>query len=176
MIRNRLIRNLLYYSYHAFGKRLPCSYERWGGKYWKKIRYHLCRPLFKECGRNVNVESGATFGRGEKLRIGNNSDLGINCRVWGDVTIGDDTFMGPDVFILTGDHGFSSKDIPMRLQDGKQAPVVIGSDVWIGTRVIILKGVRIGDHAVIAAGSVVTKSVPEWAIVGGNPAKVIRFR
>lgn len=79
--------------------------------------------------------------------------------------------------IFHGDHEMSRRDIPMRLQgDSVSKPVVIGDDVWIGARSIILKGVHIGKGAVIAAGAVVTKDVPEYAIVGGVPAKVIKYR
>jgi maltose O-acetyltransferase len=58
----------------------------------------------------------------------------------------------------------------------QERPVVIGDDVWIGGQVIILPGVKVGSHSIIGAGSVVTKDVPQYAVVGGNPAKVIKFR
>lgn len=177
MVKNALVRNLLYYTYHGIGKRLPCSYERWLGRLWKKIRYVLCSPLFSCCGTNVNIESGAYFVRGENIRIGNNSDIGINCQLWGTVTIGDDSFMGPEVVIRTNNHRFDRTDVPMRIQGfSEEKPVHIGNDVWIGQRAIILPGVRIGDHAIVGAGAVVTKDVPAGAIVGGNPARLIRMR
>jgi maltose O-acetyltransferase len=66
--------------------------------------------------------------------------------------------------------------IPMRLQPLKSAPVRIGNDVWIGARCIILPGVTIGDGAVLAAGAVVTRAVPANAIMGGVPAKVLKYR
>ena len=177
MVHNRLVRNFLYYTYHAIGKRLPCSYERWGGRLWEKVRYHLCRPLFASCGEDVNIETGAYFGRGENIRIGNHSDIGINCQIWGEVSIGNYSFMGPEVVIRTENHRFDDPTVPIALQGttaGK--PVTVGDDVWIGQRAIILPGVRIGSHAIVAAGAVVTKDVPEWAIVGGNPARVLKFR
>lgn len=85
--------------------------------------------------------------------------------------------MGPDVIIITGNHEFNRIDIPMRDQ-GETRPesVVIDDDVWIGTRSIILPGVHIEKGAIIGAGAVVTKDVPEYAVVGGNPAKVIKYR
>lgn len=55
-------------------------------------------------------------------------------------------------------------------------PIVIGNDVWIGTRVIVMPGVHIGDHSIVGAGSIVTKDVPEWAIVGGSPAHILKMR
>ena len=65
----------------------------------------------------------------------------------------------------------------MRVQGASDSrPITIDNDVWIGLRAMIMPGVTIGDHAIVAAGSVVTKDVPEWAIVGGNPAKIIKSR
>lgn len=85
--------------------------------------------------------------------------------------------MGPDVMIFTSNHETSRTDTPMRLQGtAKIKPVTIGDDVWIGARVIILPGVTIGQGAILAANAVVTKDVPEYAVVGGNPAKLIKFR
>lgn len=82
--------------------------------------------------------------------------------------------MGLDVTILT--HNIERTDIPMGQQGMRVSEVVIGNDVWIGMRVIMMPGVKVGDGAVIGAGSVVTKDVPDFAIVGGVPAKVIRYR
>ena len=95
----------------------------------------------------------------------------------GPVMIGKDVMMASEVIILTANHTFDRLDIPMRLQGARDVkPVRIGDDVWIGMRSIILPGVQIGRGAVIGAGAVVTKDVPEYAVVGGNPAKVIKFR
>ena len=84
--------------------------------------------------------------------------------------------MGPDVVILTNSHIFTDISLPMRCQGETVAPVYIGDDVWIGTRVIILPGVRIGNGVIIGAGAVVTKDIPDYAVVGGIPAKIIRYR
>jgi len=128
-------------------------------------------------GRGVNVEQKAFFGDGRNIRIGDYSGLGINCRLYGPVSLGKHVMMGPDVIIITSNHKSDRLDIPMTEQGGTGPdPVVIGDDVWIGTRVIILPGVTVGHGAVLAAGSVVTKDVQPYAIVGGNPAKLIRYR
>lgn len=143
----------------------------------RRMRSSVGKYLFDKCGNNINIEKGADFGKGNGISIGNYSGLGINCYVRGPLIIGSDVMMGPDVMIFHGDHSMSRRDIPMRLQgDSVSKPVVIGDDVWIGARSIILKGVHVGKGAVIAAGAVVTKDVPEYAIVGGVPAKVIKYR
>lgn len=91
--------------------------------------------------------------------------------------MGNDVVMGPDVVLMSSAHAFEATDIPVNLQGGlPRRPIVIGHDVWIGTRVIVLPGVTIGNKAIIGAGSVVTKPVTPWAIVAGNPARIIRYR
>lgn len=161
--------------YYGFARHLPGSGHRlFGGRF---LRGALCRRIFAHAGRNVNIEKGANFGGGRTLSVGDNSGLGVNCYIAAHVTIGNDVMMAPDVIILTASHSFERTDVPMiQQQDLPPQPVVIGNDVWIGTRAVILPGVRVGDGAVIAAGAVVTKDVPPLAIVGGVPARVIRFR
>ena len=111
------------------------------------------------------------------MKIGDYSSLNRDCWIANDTTIGDDVMMGPEVIILSGSHNFSQHHIPMREQGAPpRLPVTIGNDVWIGTRSIILPGVKVGNHAIIGAGSVITKDVPDWGIVGGNPADLIRYR
>ncbi|MBO5067563.1 MAG: transferase, partial [Clostridia bacterium] len=113
----------------------------------------------------------------EGLIVGDRSGVGINANLHGPVIIGNDVMMGPECIIYTRNHEFSNTDIPMNQQGFSEIKeVVIGNDVWIGGRVIILPGVHIGNGAIIGAGAVVTKDVPEYSIVGGNPAKVIKYR
>jgi maltose O-acetyltransferase len=131
--------------------------------------------IHKSCGSNVNIEIGAEFD--SNVTLGNNSGIGIRAIIGREVYIGDDVMMGPECIIYTANHRFDRIDIPMREQGFLDIkPVVIGNDVWIGGRVIILPGVRIGDGAIIGAGAVVSKDVPPYAIVGGVPAKVLKYR
>ena len=123
------------------------------------------------------MKQNCYVGQGNGLRIGHRSQLGHNARIDQHVTIGDDVVMGPDVVIMTNHHAFDNLDLSIN-QQGKLPikPVVIGNDVWIGTRAIIMPGVNIGDQAVVGAGSVVTGDVPARSIVGGAPARFIRMR
>jgi maltose O-acetyltransferase len=142
-----------------------------------RVRTFLCRRIFEFTGNDVTVLKGVTFGSGVNIHIGNYSSLNRDCWISNDTFIGDDVLMGPEVIMLSGSHNFERTDIPMREQGAPpRKPIVIGDDVWIGTRSIILPGVKVGSHSIIGAGSIVTKDVPEWAIVAGNPAKLIRYR
>ncbi len=143
----------------------------------KKIRRFICRRIFNKTGKNINIEHGAFFGSGFDIEIGDNSGLGLNSRVSSPLSIGDNVMMGPDVIIYTQNHNFDRIDIPMIKQgDSEKKKVIIGNDVWIGARAVILPGISIGEGAIVGAGSIVTKDVPPYSIVGGNPAKIIRER
>jgi maltose O-acetyltransferase len=147
----------------------------WKFGYW--VRMKLVSLIFLRCGKGVIIKSRAYFGTGESVSIGDRSQLGKNMKAESDLKLGDDVVMGPDVVIMSSSHAFDSIDLPVNQQGGRaRRPVIIGNDVWIGTRVIILPGIHVGDHAIIGAGSVVTKDVPPLAVVGGNPARIIRFR
>ena len=123
----------------------------------------------------MNIETDAKFST--SVQLGNYSGLGEHCRIHGKVIIGDYVMMGPDCVIYTRNYRFDRCDIPMCQQGfSPEKEVVIGNDVWIGGRVTIMPGVQIGSGAIIAAGAVVTKDVPDYAIVGGCPAKVIKYR
>lgn len=94
----------------------------------------------------------------------------------GGILIGDDVLIGPYVVINSSEHAHKQLDVPMTSVDHIMAPVRIGNDVWIGANAVVTGGIEIGDGAVIAAGAVVTRDVPPYAIVGGVPATVIGDR
>lgn len=129
----------------------------------------------KDVGKNVNIEKGAIFR--SQVSIGDYSGIGVRCEIYGPITIGKYVMMGSEVVVYTQNHATSREDIPMQFQGYTEVkPVTIGDDVWIGRRVIILPGVKIGDGCVIGAGAVVSKDTPPYSVVVGNPARVVKFR
>lgn len=164
-----------YCLYYFIARHLPCSTVPYslGSKH---IRHFCARLMLDKCGSNVNIEHGAFLASGKGIEIGNNSGIGINCRVAGPLSIGDDVMIAPGVTIVTQNHEISDTTIPMRLQTAEKKKVTICDDVWIGANAIILPGVTIGRGSVVAGGAVVTKDVAPYTIVGGNPAKVIKSR
>lgn len=110
-----------------------------------------------------------------RIIIGNNFYLNAHCHLLGEITFGNDVMIGPKTIIWGRDHGMGLES-SMNTQPHTSEPITIGNDIWIGANVIILKGVKIGDGAVIGAGSIVTKDIPEKAIVVGNPAKIVKYR
>ncbi len=147
------------------------------GREWqisKRIRQICAKLLFNQCGSNVDI--GRKCKLSPNISIGNNSGIGDYSYIQGEVTIGSNVMMAPNVAIIATNHNYEKKDLPMNKQGEKQTPVTICDDVWLGYGCIILSGVTINKGAVVGAGAVVTKNVPEYAIVGGNPAKVIKMR
>jgi acetyltransferase-like isoleucine patch superfamily enzyme len=111
------------------------------------------------------------------LSVGDRTTIGFYTLIYAseEIRIGDDCQIAPFVHIVDSDHGID-RNLPINQQENNSLPVYIGSDVWIGTHAVILKGVTIGDGAVVAAGSVVREDVLPYTIVGGMPAKVIGER
>ena len=136
-------------------------------------------------GDNVTIAKFATIqctgvirSLGIGLRVGNNSAIGAYSFLGaqGGITIGDDVIMGPRVSFHAENHRYEDPDTPIRLQGETRQGIVVENDCWIGAGAIILDGVRIGSGAIVAAGSVVTKDVPAFAIVAGSPARIIKQR
>ncbi len=172
----KLIRAFWYCFYYFFSRYLPRN--TWtGGKLWNALRAIPCRYLFAECGEGLHIDRMVDFGSGSKIYMGHHSGFGENVKIIGEVHVGDYVGTSFNVFITSYNRDFSRTDIPLILQ-GKRPdmPVILENQSNIFANAIVLPGVRLGEGCVIGAGAVVTKNVPRWAIVAGNPAKVVKFR
>jgi len=130
-------------------------------------------------GAGTHIGSGSAVRAHEgNVQIGTDVILGsrVTINAYLDVSIGDATLIADDVYLIDFDHTISGTDRPIKDQGITKAPVRVGSDCWLATKVVVLKGVTIGDGAVVGAGAVVTRDVPPNAIVAGVPARVIGHR
>lgn len=168
------------------------------GRLVPKLRYLARCWQFDEAGRRGAIESGVrllgdarirlgdrvTLRRGVvlaghgTLTIGSHTTINDGCQIsaFDAVHIGANCLFAPRVCVLDIDHRFDTRERPLRQQGYRTAPVVIGDDVWLGANAVVLRGVRIGRGAIVGANSVVTHDVPDYAIVGGVPARVLRMR
>lgn len=134
---------------------------------------------------SIIIEKGADIDAGCEILALNNSNIiiGKNCRIGmgariiarcANINIGDHALFAPSVTVRTEKHGYEDIGIPVMYQANTYGDINIGSGGWIGEKTIILKDVNIGDHVVIGAGSIVTKSVPDYSVAAGSPCKVIK--
>ena len=166
---------------------------RWG-------RWLASRQLGVEIGKSCRVHPEARINpRGGILKIGESTsisagaiiqgqvDIGSNSSVQayailvgygepGSITIGNGVRIAPQAMLIAANHVFSDSKTPIYLQGMEPMPIVIEDDVWLGGRVIVTAGVRIGRGCVVGAGSVVTKNLPPWSVAVGAPARIIRYR
>jgi acetyltransferase-like isoleucine patch superfamily enzyme len=110
------------------------------------------------------------------VRLGDHSTINPFATLRGPITGGAGVRIGAYACLVGFNHGFADPDIPVYRQPCTSRGITLGDDVWIGAHATIVDGVSVGSHVIVAAGAVVTKSVPDYAIVGGNPARVIRLR
>jgi maltose O-acetyltransferase len=163
-------------------------------RFWYLYRFPNKKKLIIECGcefilhkniyfkdSNIIIGNNNYFNASDGLiEIGSNSafnrNVHINASIGGKIIIGDFVLVGPNVMMRTSGHNYDSIQIPIRFQGHKSKDIFIENDVWIGSNAIILGGVRISTGAIIGAGALVIENVPAYAIVGGIPAKIIKYR
>jgi len=134
------------------------------------------------------------FPPGETFKMGNDGFVAGGCYVTGEVSLGknctlnpyatvrgkfrggDGVRIGAYACIVGFNHGYARIDVPIHEQPHTSRGIVLGDDIWVGAQVTIIDGVTVGSHSILAAGAIVTKDVPDYAIVGGNPAKILRMR
>ncbi|MDH5510805.1 MAG: acyltransferase [Nitrospinota bacterium] len=189
------VRSLVYAPLMGCGSSMP--YMENGVQLMYMNRICLGKGVYIDHGARIHSSiAGVKIGAGSRVMFGaylcayvsnpiegEGIEMGSNCWVGvksvlasgrGGIYMGDNVLIGPNATIVTGDHDFMDTETPSVDQEYICKPVTIGDNAWIGANAVILGGVTIGERCVVAAGSVVTKDVPPFTVVGGVPAKVIR--
>ncbi|MEK4517186.1 acyltransferase [Paenibacillus sp. FSL H8-0122] len=120
--------------------------------------------------------AGGAIIRSTRLVTGSDCSMNSYSILSGDITMGNGVRIASHASLYGFNHGYAVTDVPVFRQPLTVKGIVIGDDVWIGANAVILDGVRIGSHSIVAAGAIVTRDVPAYSIVGGNPARLIRSR
>lgn len=150
--------------------------------YFGSTMRSFCQKKFKYFDPTAEIRPGSYFIACSKIHIGRRVIIRPGSVFAADprpgeygITMGDDVLCGPGVHIYVNNHDFDNKGMAIiDLPETASKPVVVERGAWIGANAILLPGVVIGEHSVVGAGSVVTKSVPSHTVVAGNPARVIR--
>lgn len=147
--------------------------------HFKSTMIRLCRKKFAKFGYNADFRPGAYAVSCSHIKIGKRVVVRPNTMLFADdfadIVIGDDVLMGAGIHMYVNNHKFENIDIPLSMQGYYPSKgILIKEGAWIGANSILLPGVTIGKNSVVGAGSIVTKSVPDFTVVVGNPAKAIR--
>lgn len=152
------------------------QHRAWSSKIYWSVRMDTPPYRHFRLGRKSVIESYCCINNAVgDVTIGNHTRIGIHCTVIGPVSIGNHVNLAQGITVTALNHNFEDATKRIDEQGISTKPVVIGDDVWIGANAVILPGVTIGRHAVVAAGAVVTKDVPDYSLVAGIPAKVIKL-
>jgi galactoside O-acetyltransferase len=164
------------------------------------MRYYSYRLLFKQCGY-IHIETGVTIVGFRNIELGNNISFNKNSYLYSDdggtitirdncsfnsntminatpgkILIGEGCAIGPNTVLRASNHTYHRKDIPIKKQAQIYGEIILEKDVWVGANCVILTNTKIGQGAVVGAGSVVTKDVIPYSVVAGVPAKIIKMR
>lgn len=141
----------------------------------QQYRKTLLTEILGSCGENILIEPPFKFDFGSYIHIGDNFFANFDCIINDvcEIRIGNNCMLGPRVTICAATHPIDAKTRISGLEYGKK--ILIGNNVWIGAHAVINPGVTIGNNVIVASGAVVTKDVPDNVIVGGVPAKIVKY-
>lgn len=142
----------------------------------EKARTRLLQCMGASIGRNSFIRYRLFITNPQLLTVGQNSKVGIRSELflYAPLRIGDNVEIGSELIVHTSDHDFSDPSLPLCKQGGNPKPVHIGSNVYIGSRVTILSGVKIDDYVIVAAGAVVATDLKSGFVYAGVPARAIK--
>lgn len=174
-------------KYAVLAARLAWLKLRWGRRLQTDGLAFVCPGVTFEIGKGATVHLGrwSWIGHGTKVRahegevhIGAKTVVGQECTItaFKHVSIGRECIVADRVMLIDFDHGVVEPERPVRLQGIYKRDVRVGHNVWVGYGACFLRGVTVGDNAIVGASTVVTKDVPANAVVGGVPARVLRMR
>ena len=128
-----------------------------------------------ELGEYSTIEDFSAINNGVgPVIIGDRTKIGLSNTIIGPVTIGNDIRLAQNITLSGLNHNYTDVNLPIHAQGVSTAPIVIEDETWIGANVVVLAGVTIGKHCIVAAGSVVTKDIPPYSVAVGNPARVLK--
>jgi acetyltransferase-like isoleucine patch superfamily enzyme len=138
------------------------------------------RRSLSHCGDGSYFNYRCTILFPESIWVGDHVYVGPDCKLWASsnaqLTLEDYVMLGPNVTILTSNHGAKNLSVPIALQAEVEANVMIRRGAWLGANAVILPGVTINEGAIVGAGAVVTTDVPSYTVVGGVPARILFSR
>lgn len=155
--------------------RLVQPFNRRFNRFWLTFHNARIKYTLKRCGTQVGIQLPVIFAQPDKIEVGNDVSFGGFVHIWGagGVRIGNRVMIGAHSAISSITHDYTQ---PIMYTTVVTKPVVIGDDTWLGSHVLVMPGVTIGNGAVIGAGAVVTADVPPGVIVAGVPARLLKAR
>ena len=183
---NEKLKKLVHWSILIPKQTRPRLWIKWfvNPFYHKKGKGAIVRPRTRmdvvpwnkfELGEDSTIEDFSAINNGVgPVIIGDRTKIGLSNTIIGPVIIGNDIRLAQNITISGLNHNYEDVSLPIHVQGVSTAQIVIEDESWIGANVVIVPGVTVGKHSIVAAGSVVTKNIPEYSVAAGNPARILK--
>ncbi|WP_439131696.1 acyltransferase [Polaribacter sp.] len=183
---NERIKKLVHWSILIPKQTRPRLWIKWfvNPFYHKKGKGAIVRPRTRmdvvpwnkfEMGEDSTIEDFSAINNGVgPVIIGDRTKIGLSNTIIGPVTIGNDIRLAQNITLSGLNHNYEDVSLPIHVQGVSTSPIVLEDNSWIGANVVVVAGVTIGKHCIVAAGSIVTKDVPPYSVAVGNPARVLK--
>lgn len=183
---NERIKKLVHWSILIPKQTRPRIWIKWfvNPFYHKKGKGAIVRPRTRmdvvpwnkfELGEDSTIEDFSAINNGVgDVIIGDRTKIGLSNTIIGPVTIGNDIRLAQNITLSGLNHNYEDISVPIHVQGVSTSPIVIEDNSWLGANVVVVAGVTIGKHSIVAAGSIVTKNIPPYSVAVGNPARVLK--